>query len=82
MVEPRIVTSPRRILSDQEREDLLILHEACKAAHKSSAPYGFDWLIELLRGPKAVYAVDIRMDSATITLYGPEDEPPSIPADR
>lgn len=79
MVDPRIVTSSMRALSDQECDDLLSLHAACKAAKKTDGPYQFDWLIGLLRGPKTVYAVDVRMDSTTITLYAPEDEPPALP---
>ncbi|MDN3368258.1 MULTISPECIES: hypothetical protein [Ralstonia solanacearum species complex] len=80
MVDPRIVTSPVRALSEHERQDLLTLHEACKAAKKSDGPYQFDWLIDLLRAPIPVYAVDIRMDTAAVTLYVPEDEPLSPPS--
>ncbi|MBJ9686772.1 hypothetical protein I5589_06725 [Burkholderia vietnamiensis] len=80
MIAPGIVTSPMRVLSEQEQKELLTLHEACKAAQTSEDPYPFDWLIGLLRGSKTVYTVDIRMDSSTITLYAPDDEPPPLPA--
>ncbi|KGS89673.1 hypothetical protein X942_6506 [Burkholderia pseudomallei MSHR5596] len=38
MVDPRIITSPMRALGGQERQDLLTLHEACRAAKKTDGP--------------------------------------------
>ena len=69
MEEPLIVTSPVRTLGEQDRKDLLRLHEACKAAKKSDMPYEFDWLIELLHAPSPVYTVKVRLGAATLTIY-------------
>lgn len=38
-------------MSEQDRKDLLRLHEACKATKKTHTPYEFDWLTELLHAP-------------------------------
>lgn len=79
MVAPRIATSPVKVLSEQERNDLLTLHEACKAARKSEDPYQFDWLIELLRRPTQVHTIEVRMDTAIVTMYAADGEMPSLP---
>ena len=74
MGDSEIGNSQKRLLSDQQRHDLLLLHEACKVAWKSEGPYPFDWLIDLLRAPTAVYAVDYHLHTASFTLYVSGDE--------
>ncbi len=78
----QIVMLPTRVLSKEEREKLLMLHKACKLAMKAQVAYPFDWLIALLQSPTLVYATDVSMESARVTLYTSEGEPPLFPASR